>query len=74
MGGWLLFAEEAGRLSYQTQSDGTVRSGLYLFLSTRYLVTKFSRARTLRSFLVNISVLACLVDMFVRFLLAIRRS
>ena len=71
LGGWLLFAEEAGRLSYQTQSDGAVRSGRYLFLSTRYLVANFPRARTFRNFLVNISIYACLVNMFVQFLLAI---
>jgi len=46
LGGWLLLAEEAGRLSYQTQGAGAVRSGHYLFLSTRYLVAKCPRART----------------------------
>lgn len=75
-GWWLLPAEEAGRPSDQTPSDGSERSGYYLLISAiggkvSSLVQKFPRVRTFRNFLVNISVLACWVDVFVQFLLAV---
>lgn len=61
---WLLPADEGGRPSDQTPSDGSERSGYYLLISAiggkvSSLVQKFPRVRTFRNFLVNISVLAC---------------
>lgn len=75
--GWCLPpAEEAGRPSDQTPSDGAERSGHHLLISTigskvSSLVPRFPKVRTFRNFLVNISVLACLVDVFVQFLPAV---
>lgn len=67
----MILAEGAGRLSYQTQLAGAVRSGHHLFLSTRYLLPKFPEARTCRNILVNDSGVACSVDVFVQFFLAV---
>lgn len=70
------YSAEVWSPSDQTPSDRAEQSGHYLVIPTigskvYSLVPRFPKVRTFRNFLVNISVLACLVDVFVQFLPAV---